>query len=381
MPIQKKTIRMSIRELQKTAKKHGLPGFQSENLREALELLRQSRPDVLDYRIRPGKATEIIVRTDLPIPAPEQPSEDRVFRLLGQLIQQRQDAGGGEIQFSARELYRILEPQVIRTPGYLDLPAVFQRLQQAFPAIVVEERIIDGDIDPWTYIRFRPDTPTQLIGKIEGSVVGGVYNKSISHEHHPDPAAGDFADQPKVFRDGEVLTLHTQGTRVTAFSGIIDAPGSLPGDPELSRVFPAFVSQDFLQRLLQREGQWHRAGGGEITPEIVRGFEQRIGLDYRKEWVRWFCVPEHPVIEALALLINPVDSYLTLQHPECLSILPALDAAEEMLAGKLQEDPLLQALLDDWREHPGFPRLDLRKPLHITSSLFRSFQAENRGSN
>ncbi|MEB8534368.1 hypothetical protein, partial [Acidithiobacillus ferriphilus] len=185
---------------------------------------------------------------------------------------------------------------------------------------------------------------------------------------------------PKTLRNGDVITLQIQGTRVKAFSGVIDAPDSLPGDPEPSRVFPAFVPNDFMKRLLQREGQWHREGGGGITPEITQAFQHRIGLDYRKEWVRWFNIPEHPVIETLAILTHYVDSYLTLQHPECLSVLPALDAAENELAHQLAEDPLLQALLDDWRAHPCIPRLDLRKPLHITSSLFRSAQAENWGS-
>jgi hypothetical protein len=373
--MQKKTIRMSIRDLQKTVKTHGLSGFQSENLREALELLKQSRPDVLDYKIRPGKSTEIIVRTDLPIPAPEQPTDDRVFTLLGYMIQQRQDAGGGEIQFNARELYRILEPQAIQTPGVLNMQTVFSRLQQAFPGIDVEERTVNEGIEPWTYIRFRPDTPAQVLGNAGNTTVGGVYNNSVPHEH--DPAS---VTPSKMHRNGDALTLQIQGTRVKAFSGLQAAPGSLPGDPEPSRVFPAFVAGDFLKRLLQCEGQWHRAGGGEITPEIVQGFEQRFGLDYRKQWVHWFCVPEHPVIETLAILTNRVDSYLTLQHPECLSVLPALDAAERELAYRLAEDPLLQALIDDWRDHPGFPRLDLTKPLHITSSLFRSHQAENMSS-
>ncbi|MBU2767510.1 hypothetical protein HAP94_15335 [Acidithiobacillus ferrivorans] len=396
-----RTIRMSIRALQKTAKTHGLPGFQSENLREALELLKQSRPDVIDYKIRQGKATEIIVRTDLPIPAPEQRTEDRVFTLLGHMIQQRQDTGGGEIQFNARELYRILEPQTIQTPGLLNMQTVFDRLQQAFPTICVEERTVDRDMEPWTYIRFQPDTPAQVLGNAGFPTVGGVYNNSVPHERSPGTGLADgsaahgglangesLADGestatphiPKTHRNGDVLTLQTQGTRVKAFSGLQAAPGSLPGDPEPSRVFPAFVANDFLKRLLQCEGQCHRAGGGKITPEITRGFEQRIGLDYRKQWVHWFCVPEHPVIETLAILTNRLDSYLTLQHPECLSVLPALDAAERELAHRLAEDPLLQALLDDWRDHPNFPRLDLTKPLHITSSAFRIHQAENMSS-
>ena len=96
--------------------------------------------------------------------------------------------------------------------------------------------------------------------------------------------------------------------------------------------------------------------------------------------MRWFNILEYPVIETLAILTHYVDSYLTLQHPECLSVLPALDAAETDLAHQLAEDPLLQALLEDWRAYPCIPRLDLRKPLHITSSLFRSAQAENWGS-
>ncbi|MBU2768716.1 hypothetical protein HAP94_21770 [Acidithiobacillus ferrivorans] len=382
-----RTLRMSIRALQKTAKTHGLPGFQSENLREALELLKQSRPDVLDYKIRPGKATEIIVRTDLPIPAPEQPTKDRVFTLLGQLIQQRQESGGGEIQFNARELYRILEPQSIQwTPGLLNMQTVFTRLQQAFPTICVEERTVDRDLEPWTYIRFRPDTPAQILGNAGFPTVGGVYNNSVPHERSPGPGLADgsaahgesaaIPHTPRTLRNGDVLTLQIQGTRVKAFSGVVDAPGSLPGDPEPSRVFPAFVANDFLNRLLQREGQWRREGGGEIIPS----FDHRIGLDYRKQWVHWFCVPEHPVIETLAILTNRVDSYLTLQHPECLSVLPALDVAERELAHRLTEDPLLQALLDDWRDHPGFPRLDLTKPLHITSSAFRIHQAENMSS-
>ena len=411
-----RTIRMSIRDLRKTAKAHGLSGFQSENLREALELLKQSRPDVLDYKIRPGRATEIIVRADPPISAPEQPTDDRVIQLLGHMIRQRQEAGGGEIQFSARELYRILEPQAIQTPGLLDLQAVYDRLQQAFPDIEVEERNADT-LEPWTYIRFRPDTPAQLLGNTGYSGVGGVYNNSVPPQHCPgaahgerpadgicptdgksapdDPADGEYpADgdgpaggnpaggspatppAPKTLRNGDVLTLQIQGTRVKAFSGVIDAPDSLPGDPDPSRVFPAFVTNDFLSRLLQREGQWRREGGGDVIPN----FDHRIGLDYRKEWVRWFNIPEHPVIETLAILTHHVDSYLTLQHPECLSVLPALDAAENDLAHQLADDPLLQALLEDWRAHPCLPRLDLRKPLHITSSLFRSVQAENSGS-
>ena len=394
-----RTIRMSIRDLRKTAKAHGLSGFQSENLREALELLKQSRPDVLDYKIRPGRATEIIVRADPPISAPEQPTDDRVIQLLGHLIRQRQEAGGGEIQFSARELYRILEPHAIQTPGLLDLQAVYDRLQQAFPNIEVEERNADT-LEPWTYIRFRPDTPAQLLGNTGHSGVGGVYNNSVPPQHRPGaahgecsadgicpaddiPAGGSLAGgspatppAPKTLRNGDVLTLQIQGTRVKAFSGVIDAPGGLIGDPEPSRVFPAFVPDDFIKRLMQREGQWRREGGGDAIPNFVH----RIGLDYRKEWVRWFNVPEHPVIETLAILTHYVDSYLTLQHPECLSVLPALDAAENDLAHQLAEDPLLQALLENWRAHPGIPRLDLRKPLHITSSLFRSVQAENSGS-
>ncbi|MEB8489046.1 hypothetical protein OW567_03845 [Acidithiobacillus ferriphilus] len=425
-----RTIRMSIRDLRKTAKAHGLSGFQSENLREALELLKQSRPDVIDYKIRPGRATEIIVRADPPISAPEQPTDDRVIQLVGHLIRQRREAGGGEIRFSARELYRILEPQAIQTPGLLDMQAVYDRLQQAFPDIEVEERATDT-LEPWTYIRFQPDTPAQLLGNTGFSGVGGVYNNSVPPQHRSgaahverpadgicpadgksapdDPADGEYptdgdgpADDspaggslagckpagrspanppaPKTLRNGDVITLQIQGTRVKAFSGVIDAPDSLPGDPEPSRVFPAFVPNDFMKRLLQREGQWHREGGGGITPEITQAFQHRIGLDYRKEWVRWFNIPEHPVIETLAILTHYVDSYLTLQHPECLSVLPALDAAENELAHQLAEDPLLQALLDDWRAHPCIPRLDLRKPLHITSSLFRSAQAENWGS-
>ncbi|MCR1347303.1 hypothetical protein NRY68_16255 [Acidithiobacillus ferrooxidans] len=414
-----RTIRMSIRDLQKTAKTHGLSGFQSENLREALELLKQSRPDVLDYKIRPGRATEIIVRADPPIPAPEQPTDDRVIQLLGHLIRQRQEAGGGEIQFSARELYRILEPHASQTPGLLNLQAVYDRLQQAFPDIEVEERNADT-LEPWTYIRFRPDTPAQLLGNTGYSGVGGVYNNSVPPQRcpgladgegladgspahgecladgSPDPAdgvcpadsdglaGGSPADgeclaiphTPKTLRNGDVLTLQIQGTRVKAFSGVIDAPGGLIGDPEPSRVFPAFVPDNFIQRLMQREGQWRRECGGDAIPNFVH----RIGLDYRKEWVRWFNVPEHPVIETLAILTHHVDSYLTLQHPECLSVLPALDAAENDLAHQLAEDPLLQALLENWRAHPGIPRLDLRKPLHITSSLYRSVQAENSGS-
>ncbi len=389
-----RTIRMSIRDLRKTAKAHGLSGFQSENLREALELLKQSRPDVLDYKIRPGRATEIIVRADPPISAPEQPTDDRVIQLLGHLIRQRQEAGGGEIQFSARELYRILEPHAIQTPGLLDMQAVYDRLQQAFPDIEVEERATDT-LEPWTYIRFRPDTPAQLLVNTGHSGVGGVYNNSVPPQHCPGaahgecsadgicpaddiPAGGSPATPPaqKTLRNSDVLTLQIQGTRVKAFSGVIDAPGGLIGDPEPSRVFPAFVPDDFIKRLMQREGQWRREGGGDAIPNFVH----RIGLDYRKEWVRWFNVPEHPVIETLAILTHYVDSYLTLQHPECLSVLPALDAAENDLAHQLAEDPLLQALLENWRAHPGIPRLDLRKPLHITSSLFRSVQAENRGS-
>lgn len=401
-----RTIRMSIRDLRKTAKAHGLSGFQSENLREALELLKQSRPDVLDYKIRPGRATEIIVRADPPIPAPEQPTDDRVIQLLGHMIRQRQESGGGEIQFSARELYRILEPQAIQTPGLLDLQAVYDRLQQAFSDIEIEERATDT-LEPWTYIRFRPDIPAQLLGNTGFSSVGGVYNNSVPPQHHADlatdaspgladgkgpadgkgtaddiPAGGSPVTHPtpKTLRNGDVLTLQIQGTRVKAFSGVVDAPDNLPGDPEPSRVFPAFVPNDFMKRLLQREGQWHRKGGGDLTPEIAQAFQHRIGLDYRKDWVRWFNVPEHPVIETLAILTHRVDSYLTLQHPECLSVLPALDAAENELAHQLADDPLLQALLDDWRAHPCLPRLDLCKPLHITSSLFRSVQAENWGS-
>lgn len=376
-----RTIRMSIRDLRKTAKAHGLSGFQSENLREALELLKQSRPDVLDYKIRPGRATEIIVRADPPISAPEQPTDDRVIQLLGHLIRQRQEAGGGEIQFSARELYRILEPQAIQTPGLLDMQAVYDRLQQAFPDIEVEERATDT-LEPWTYIRFRPDTPAQLLGNTGYSGVGGVYNNSVPPQHCPGAAHGERpADDspanppaPKTLRNGDVLTLQIQGTRVKAFSGVIDAPGGLIGDPEPSRVFPAFVPDDFIKRLMQREGQWRREGGGDAIPN----FDHRIGLDYRKEWVRWFNIPEHPVIETLAILTHHVDSYLTLQHPECLSVLPALDAAENDLAHQLADDPLLQALLEDWRAHPCLPRLDLRKPLHITSSLYRSVQAEKQ---
>ena len=390
---QKKTIRISIRALQKTAKAHGLSGFQSENLHEALELLKQSRPNVLDYKIQSGRATEIIVRADPPIPAPEQPTDDRVIQLLGHMIQQRRESGGGEIQFSARELYRILEPQTACIPGLLDLQAVYNRLQQAFPDIEVEERATDT-LEPWTYIRFRPDTPAQLLGNAGHSCVGGVYNNSVPPQHRPGPADGKSAPDgpadgeypadgdgpadnipadgspatppaPKTLHNGDVLTLQIQGTRVKAFSGVIDAPDSLPGDPDPSRVFPAFVTNDFLSRLLQREGQWRREGGGDVIPN----FDHRIGLDYRKEWVRWLNVPEHPVIETLAILTHCVDSYLTLQHPECLSVLPALDAAENDLAHQLADDPLLQALLEDWRAHPGIPRLDLRKPLHITSSL------------
>jgi hypothetical protein len=405
-----RTIRMSIRDLQKTAKAHGLSGFQSENLREALELLKQSRPDVIDYKIRPGRATEIIVRNDPPIPAPEQPTDDRVIQLVGHLIRQRREAGG-EIQFSARELYRILEPHAIQTPGLLDMQAVYDRLLQAFPDIELEERATDT-LEPWTYIRFRPDTPAQLLGNTGFSGVGGVYNNSVPPQHHADLATdaspgladGSLADgkgpadgkgtaddipaggspatppAPKTLRNGDVITLQIQGTRVKAFSGVIDAPGRLIGDPEPSRVFPAFVTNDFINRLLQREGQWHREGGGDLTPEITQAFQHRIGLDYRKEWVRWFNILEYPVIETLAILTHYVDSYLTLQHPECLSVLPALDAAETDLAHQLAEDPLLQALLEDWRAYPCIPRLDLRKPLHITSSLFRSAQAENWGS-
>ena len=437
LPVRTKTIRMSVRELQKTAKKRGLSGFQSENLREALELLKESRPDVLDYNIQPGKATEIIVRTDLPIPAPEQPQEDRVFTLLGQLIQQRRDAGGdGDIQFNIRELYRILEPQQYHiTPGWVDQQAVFQRLQEAFPGILVEERTADDDPKPWTYIRFRPDTPSQVLGNAGIPTVGGVYNNDIPGQHHPAPCPADvgLADNspPKTVRNGDVITLQIQGTQVKAFVGVQNAPGSLPGDPDPSRVFPAFEEKDFLNRLLQREGQWYRAAGAhppagsspagtlsasllsasltaarqpsaspfqggtplqgasplqaasplqgtnpKISPEIARAFEQRIGLDYRKDWVRWLNVPEHPVIETLAILTHFVDSYLTLQHPESLSVLPALDEAERTLAAKLREDPLLQALLDDWRDHPGLPRLDLSKPLQITSSRFRRDMAQ-----
>ncbi len=399
-----RTIRMSIRDLQKTAKAHGLSGFQSENLREALELLKQSRPDVIDYKIRPGRATEIIVRDDPPIPAPEQPTDDRVIQLLGHLIRQRRESGGGEIRFSARELYRALEPHAVQIPGLFDLQAVYDRLLQSFADIEIAERDTDT-LEPWTYIRFRPDTPAQLLGNSGFSGVGGVYNNSVPPQHRPGladgssgpadgvcPADGSPADgrpadgrpatppTPKTLRNGDVLTLQIQGTQVKAFCGVIDAPDSLPGDPEPSRVFPAFVPDDFIKRLLQREGQWHREGGGDITPEITQAFKHRIGLDYRKDWVRWFNIPEHPVIETLAILTHYVDSYLTLQHPECLSVLPALDAAERELAHQLADDPLLQALLDDWRAYPCIPRLDLRKPLHITSSLFRSAQAENWGS-
>ena len=406
-----RTIRMSIRDLKKTAKAHGLSGFQSENLREALELLKQSRPDVIDYKIRPGRATEIIIRSDPPISAPEQPANDRVISLLEQLIQQRREAGGGEIRFSLREMYRILDPQTIKLPGLFDPQAVHDRLLQAFPDIEIEEQETDT-IEPWTYIRFRPDTPAQVLGNTGHSTVGGVYNNSVPPEHRPGPADGGPAGgslaggssvpgespaddhspcpadgsltdispvnlpAPKMQRNGDVITLQIQGTRVKAYSGVTHAPGGLIGDPDPSRVFPAFVPDNFIQRLLQREGQWRREGGGENLPN----FEHRIGLDYRKEWVRWFNAPENPVIETLAILTHYVDSYLTLQHPECLSVLPALDAAENDLAHQLAEDPLLQALLDDWRAHPAIPQFDLRKPLHITSSRFRTVQAENWGS-
>ncbi len=414
MASHERSVRMSINGLKKVCKMHGLPGFQSENLRESMELLKQSRPDVVNYKIRPGRATEIIVRDDPPIPAPEQPTDDRVIQLVGHLIRQRRESGGGEIRFSARELYRALEPHAVQIPGLFDLQVVYDRLQQAFPDIELEERATDT-LEPWTYIRFRSDTPAQLLGNSGFSGVGGVYNNSVPPQHCPGAAHGDPTDgeypadsksapddpadggssaddspaggspaggspatppAPKTLRNSDVITLQIQGTRVKAFSGVIDAPGGLIGDPEPSRVFPAFVPDDFINRLLQREGQWHREGGGDV----IQNFDHRIGLDYRKDWVRWFNIPEHPVIETLAILTHYVDSYLTLQHPECLSVLPALDAAENELAHQLAEDPLLQALLDDWRAYPCIPRLDLRKPLHITSSLFRSAQAENWGS-
>ncbi|MCL4525571.1 MAG: hypothetical protein M1492_03555 [Gammaproteobacteria bacterium] len=387
-------IRMSVRDLKKTAKAHGLSGFQPENLREALELLKQTRPDVLDYKIRPGRATEIIIRDDAPIAPPEQTPSDRVIELLNQLIQQRREAGGGEIRFSLRELYRILDPQIVKIPGLFDPQTVYDRLLKTFPDLEIAEQETDT-IEPWTYIRFRPDTPAHILGNTGISGVGGVYNNSVPHEHHTgpadvspaadvcpvdgeSPANGSLATPltPKMQRNDDVITLQIQGARVKAYSGATYAPGSLIGDPDPSRVFPAFVPDDFIKRLMQREGQWRREGGSGNLPN----FEHRIGLDYRKDWVRWFNVPEHPVIETLALLTHFVDSYLTLQHPECLSVLPALDAAESDLARQLAEDPLLQVLLDDWRAHPAIPRLDLRKPLHITSSLFRSVQAENWGS-
>ncbi|WP_414041481.1 toprim domain-containing protein [Acidithiobacillus sp. M4-SHS-6] len=449
----KRTVRMSIRTLQKTAKDNGLPGFQSENLREALELLKQSRPDVLDYKIQTGKPTEIIVR-DQPFLAPDRPDDgqkkDVVFDLLRDLIQQRKDNGGGEIRFSARDLYQTLNPGLSKADQFqrevtngeyqlIDIPALYARLQQAFPELVIEERIADDRPDPWTYIRYNPDSskvpsagdlpsagvpsagdllsaglpsagPGQgeqlstgpassgeahCIDSAEDSGVGRGYNNNTPGQQSaavPDP------DSPtRTMRNPDVITLDIMGSYVRGFVGVMDAPGSLPGDPDPARVFPAFVPRDYLQRLLQLEGQWHRAGGGEITTEILQAFEHRIGLDYRKGWVHWFTksliqqqswpnaragfhpYPDHPVIETLAVLTHHVDSYLTLQHPECLSVIPALDDAETSLAERLAEDPLLQALLDDWRDHPRIPRLDLRKPLHITSTEFRGHHAKNSG--
>jgi hypothetical protein len=70
----------------------------------------------------------------------------------------------------------------------------------------------------------------------------------------------------------------------------------------------------------------------------------------------------NPVLESLEILIEPVNRYLA-EHPECLDITQALDAAADDLRSEIQDDPMIRVLLNNWLQNPVLPRLDLTKPL------------------
>lgn len=167
------------------------------------------------------------------------------------------------------------------------------------------------------------------------------------------------------------LFTHPINERLMAYTGIAPTLERLRGDTE-DRLFPTFLAVDYgivlsrVTRDLEREHPEILADGWSKAPPALADFVQhRVGLEYRRIWTeqnRDNAVDPDPLLETLGELVRRVLDYLR-DEPECLDIDEALRFVEDELHHERENDPLLHALLDDWRLNPVLPRLDLTKPL------------------
>lgn len=397
--------RLTVREIQELAQESHI-GFQAKHLREILDAVIQHLPNVKSYDIR-KQGTRIFLRQEATIGIPGgDGAESRLWATLEQLVPHLQP--GGCLTVRTQDL---LQAEGLEARSYTEYQQMLQRvgrplLQETLERLAAAHGLQFGegfdDLTPVTWIAMpsAATTPPPSVDAEKGEqeqasarVMTPLKEKGsrAQHTHKPlpewiralltDPNAQPVAPYVPTLpsdalpHDLPVDTITLSPSVLTgqtmAHAGGNPALERLAGDPE-DRQFPTFIAMNYLwvlariTRDLERSHPACAQGIDSAPPEFTDYIQHRIGLEYRRQWVESYRAQmvfrHNPVLESLEILIEPVNRYLA-EHPECLDITQALDAAADDLRSEIQDDPMIRVLLNNWLQNPVLPRLDLSKPL------------------
>jgi hypothetical protein len=411
--------RLTVRQIQDLAQTHQI-GFQARHLREILDAVVEHLPQVQGYDIS-RQGTRLYLHNTPPIDTADiglglgQGPQDRLWALLAQIPALL--APGSCITLRPQDLLHAVQldsssyrahQSAIRHIGQPLIQETLERfctgtdLTFGYAAFDEEARwwiaraaVADAQApSPAATTDPAPDSDEKGECRQEDARVLTSLNTKGGTQHttHPNPKPlpawirallpdgdtqplMDYApteDLPPMDTALAVhLFTHPINERLMAYTGIAPTLERLRGDTE-DRLFPTFLAVDYgivltrVTRDLERERPEILADGWSKAPPALADFVQhRVGLEYRRMWVeknRRNTVDPNPLLETLGELVRRVLDYLR-DEPECLDIDEALRFVEDELHRDRENDPLLHALLQDWRINPVLPRLDLTKPL------------------